>query len=195
MPTLKVIAVAYRRPKELRLLISSFICQSFPNWELYIIHDGQTPEDVSAVVAEFNDKRVVLCESKERKGNYGHPNRKMMLQKIEAGADDFILLTNDDNFYVRNFVEVMMSNATKTVGLLHCDMLHNYYNYDILITQPKINKIDMGAFIVRADIAKKIGFNSTKFEADGIYCEDCVRYCEKNNYRVLHIEKVMFVHN
>lgn len=195
MGILKVISVAYQRTKELKLLISSFINQTNSNWELYIIHDGPSPETIKEVVSEFEDKRVVLCESKERKSNYGHPNRKMMLQKIEASPDDFILLTNDDNFYVRNFVEVMLKSATKSVGLVHCDMLHNYFGYDVLKTQPKTGKIDMGAFIVRADIAKKVGFNSMKFEADGIYCEECAGECEKKGLRVLHIEKIMFIHN
>lgn len=195
MGVLKIIAVAYKRPAELKLLISSLVCQSSPNWELYIIHDGPAPEDVTNVVLDFQDERIMLCESKERKGNYGHPNRRMMLQKIKADQDDFILLTNDDNFYVKNFVKTMMTNATKTVGLIHCDMLHNYTNYNILKTEPKNNKIDMGAFIVRADIAKAVGFNSTKFDADGIYCEECAEYCRKNNYRILHIDKIMFVHN
>jgi predicted P-loop ATPase len=53
----------------------------------------------------------------------------------------------------------------------------------------------MGAFVVRADIAKKVGFNSVKLEADGIYAEEVVKYCKENNYRVLKIDKVLFIHN
>jgi hypothetical protein len=32
-------------------------------------------------------------------------------------------------------------------------------------------------------------------EADGIYCEEVVKYCEENNYRVLKIDRVLFIHN
>lgn len=162
---------------------------------MYIIHDGPAPETVTDVVTEFEDKRLILCETKERKANYGHPNRKMMLEQIPAEPDDLILLTNDDNYYVRIFVDTMLKTATRTVGMVYCDMLHNYYNYDILKTELRINKIDMGAFVVKADIAKKIGFNSMKFEADGIYCEACVKECVRNGLRVLKVEKVLFVHN
>jgi hypothetical protein len=53
----------------------------------------------------------------------------------------------------------------------------------------------MGAFCVRAEIAKKIGFNSMKFEADGIYAVECLKYCQQNNYRVVKLDNVLFVHN
>lgn len=195
MRTLQVIAVAYQRPKEIKVLISSFIVQTNPHWLLYIIHDGATPKEITDVVTEFQDKRLILCESKIRKGKWGHPNRKMMLDKIPCEPDDPILLTNDDNYYVRTFVDKMLTGMTKAVGMIHCDMLHSYTDYGIFKTQPRISGIDMGAFVVRADIAKKVGFNSVKFEADGEYCEEVVKYCKENNYRVLHIDKILFVHN
>lgn len=192
---LNIIAVAYQRPKEIKLMISSFIVQTNPNWLLYIIHDGPTPEEITNVVTEFQDKRLILCESKERKGKWGHPNRKMMLQKIECNPDDPILITNDDNFYVRTFVDKMLTGMTKAVGMVYCDMLHSYFDYNVFKTNPKMCGIDMGAFVVRADIAKKVGFNSVIMEADGIYCEEVVKYCKENNYRVLKIDRVLFIHN
>ena len=195
MRTLQIICVAYQRPKEIKLLISSFIVQTNPNWLLYIIHDGPTPQEITKVVTEFQDDRLILCESKERKGKWGHPNRKMMLQKIECNPDDPILITNDDNFYVRTFVDKMLTGMTKAVGMCYYDMLTNYCDYDVVHCVPKVNYIDMGAFVVRADIAKKVGFNSVKIQADGEYCEEVVKYCKENNYRVLKIDKVLFIHN
>lgn len=195
MRTLQIICVAYQRPKEIKLLISSFIVQTNPNWLLYIIHDGPTPKEITDIVTEFHDDRLILCESKVRKGKWGHPNRKMMLDKIPCEPDDPILLTNDDNFYVRTFVDKMLTVMTKAVGMVYCDMMTNYYDYDVVHCVPKVNRIDMGAFVVRADIAKKVGFNSVKFQADGEYCEEVVKCCKENNYRVLHIDKILFVHN
>jgi GT2 family glycosyltransferase len=195
MRILQIITVAYQRPKEIKLLISSFIVQTNPAWKMYIIHDGPTPEEITNIITEFHDDRLILCESKTRKGKWGHPNRKMMLDKIPCEPDDPILLTNDDNFYVRTFVDKMLTGMTKSVGMVYCDMLTNYYDYDIIRCIPKVNSIDMGAFVVRADIAKKVGFNSVKFQADGEYCEEVVKCCKENNYRVLKIEKILFIHN
>jgi hypothetical protein len=195
MRTLQIIAVAYQRPKEIKLLISSFIVQTNPNWQLYIIHDGPTPQEITDIVTEFQDKRLILCESKTRKGKWGHPNRKMMLEKISCEPDDPILITNDDNFYVRTFVDKMLTGMTKAVGMCYYDMLTNYCDYDVVHCIPKVSYIDMGAFVVRADIAKKVGFNSVKPEADGIYAEEVVKYCKENNYRVLKVDRILFVHN
>ncbi len=195
MRTLQIITVAYKRPKEIKLLISSFIVQTNPAWKMYIIHDGPTPKEITDIVTDFQDERLILCESKERKGSWGHPNRKMMLEKIYCQPDDLLLMTNDDNFYIRTFVDKMLKEVTKSIGLCHFDMLHSYFDYNVFKTQPKSGAIDMGAFVVRADIAKKVGFNSMKIEADGIYCEDVVRYCRENNYRVLKIDRILFIHN
>lgn len=195
MGILKVIVVAFERDIPLRGLIDSFMVQTSDKWELHIIHDGTSPKNVKEVLGLYSDKRINFYESKTRNQNYGHPNRKMMLEKIEVEKDDFILLTNDDNYYTRNFVSTVMSNATKIVGMVHFDMLHNYFQYDVLRTIPKINNIDMGAFIVRGTIAQQVGFKSNKFEADGIYCEACVKACQENKLRIVHLDKIMFIHN
>jgi len=142
-----------------------------------------------------DEYRIKLYHSKDREGNYGHPNRKAMLEKIQCKPDDFILMTNDDNYYIPDFVKRVLEGATKTVGIIYWDMLHNYYNYDVLNTEIAVNKIDMGAFAVRADIAKAVGFNSMKFEADGIYAVECLRYCESKGLRSIKIKGVLFVHN
>ena len=43
----------------------------------------------------------------------GHPNRKMMLQKIECNPDDPILITNDDNFLREDVYDKMLTGMTK----------------------------------------------------------------------------------
>jgi hypothetical protein len=170
--------------------------QTNPNWELHIIHDGEFPSDDLDIITEepFEDKRIKLYNSKTRLQNYGHPNRKQMLNRIEANSDDFILLTNDDNYYTPNFVAQVLSNATKTVGLIYWNML-NRDCYDMLDTKLAVSNIDMGAFAVRADVAKTVGFNSTKYEADGIYCVECKKYCESKRLRTLKVKGILFIHN
>ncbi len=195
MGILKVIVVAYKRAIPLRMLIDCFMVQTSQSWELSIIHDGPAPDEVCEVIGLYEDKRIKWYQSAKREGNYGHPNRKKLLENLSISQDDFVLITNDDNYYTPNFVATVLNNNTKSVGMVYWNMLHNYYSYDVLNTQPRINNIDMGAFAVRGTIAKKVGFNSTKFEADGIYCEAVVRYCQENKYRVMKLDKIMFIHN
>ena len=52
-------------------------------------------------------------------------------------------------------------------------------------------KIDMGCVVVKSEIAKRIGFNSTLYDADWNYFDDIL----KTNPSILKIDKVLFVHN
>jgi GT2 family glycosyltransferase len=193
MGIIKVIAVAYQRPVPLQTLCNSFIVQTSPDWELVIVHDGPAPDDVRVGVPKH--EKILFLESNERNGFYGHPNRRKMLQDIPAGADDYILITNDDNYYVPTYVKFMLSSAVGKPGLIYCDTVHSYFGHDVLKSRLKKDFIDMGAFIVRADVAKAVGFNSDDYAADGIYCEECVSYCQAHGLGTVYLPKPLFVHN
>jgi hypothetical protein len=53
----------------------------------------------------------------------------------------------------------------------------------------------MGSFIVRLDVAKKIGFTSYCEVADGIYAEECAAECKKQGLQIMGINKSLFIHN
>ena len=192
---LKIIVVAYNRPIELRILCDCFLVQSIPNWELYIIYDGPAPKEIQEIMALYNDERIHFACSKYRNGNYGHPNRRKMLEILDGTNDDFVLLTNDDNYYVPVFVEYMLQQATRTVGIVSCNTVHSHFMYKVHESKLLTNGIDMGAFIVRYSIAKGIGFKHEEFEADGMYAEECANACRCANLTTYHIPKPLFCHN
>jgi glycosyltransferase involved in cell wall biosynthesis len=196
MGTVKVIIVAYNRALPLRILIDSFKVQTDDRWELHVIHDGEVPVTVKRIFDTYaTDPKITFYRSDKRLGNYGHPNRRSMLERLPVDEDDFVLITNDDNYYVPEFIRYCQNHMTKTVGMIYFDMLHNYYSYGVLKTKPLINNIDMGAFIVRSSIAKKIGFTSDRYEADGVYCVACANYCRDKNFEIIKIPGILFVHN
>ena len=193
MDALKIIVVAYFRPLRLQIMINCFRVQSDPKWEMHIVHDGPAPQEIRDILPE--DPRIVFYETSQRVKNYGHPNRRMMLNDIQASNDDFVLITNDDNYYVPEYVRYMRAEAKPGVGIVYHDCLHNYYSYDILKAKMQTNYIDMGSFIVRADVAKTVGFTSNAFHADGIYAEACAGYCNSHNLAIKYIPKAIFIHN
>ncbi len=193
--TLKIICVAYDRPVNLRILCDCFLTQTDPRWELYVIYDGPAPKEVQEVMALYNDSRITFICSQNRNGNYGHPNRRKMLERLSGETDDFVLMTNDDNYYVPVFVEYMLQQATRTVGIVSCNTVHSHFQYRVQQSQLKENHIDMGAFIVRYVIAKSIGFKYDDFSADGKYAEECANACKCNRFETVHIDKALFVHN
>ena len=192
---IKIIAVAYERAIPLRILIDCFLVQTSPNWELYIIHDGYPPSPVQDIINLYSDDRIKFVCSEKRYGQYGHPNRRQLLEKMTGTYEDFILMTNDDNYYVPLYIEYMLQQATRLVGIVSCNTVHSHFQYKMHESKLAQNHIDMGAFIVRFPIAKAVGFKYNDFGADGKYAVECANACRANNLEVIHIDKPLFVHN
>lgn len=190
-----MICVAYERPIAMRGLIDCFLLQTNPNWELSIIHDGKAPQDVINTIALYNDSRVRFFESEQRNQQYGHPNRKMMLEGMETSTDDFVLITNDDNYYVPVFAEYMLREVGAGVGMVYCDSVHSHFSYIHHKTEIRVDHVDIGSFIVRVDIAKRVGFHGTNFNSDGVYACLCFDMCRKFGLKTTYIPKPLFVHN
>lgn len=192
---LHVIVPAYCKSIPLRGLIDSFALQTNPNWRLHIIHDGPAPISIKDIVVSYRDNRISFCETVEVIGNYGHPNRRTMLESLPSSNKDWVLITNHDNYYVPKFVEYFLDLCDSTVGLVYCNTIHSHYSYTLHYSKLAVSGIDMGAFIVRLDVAKETGFNYTHFAADGRYVEECVDTCKRKNLRTKYIDKFLFVHN
>jgi hypothetical protein len=192
-----VIMVAYERYTPLEIAVRSFMVQSNPDWVLHVVYDGQAPQGILDIVNPLiqRDGRIHFYQSAERYQAYGHPNRRSMLQSIQCSPTDFVLMTNDDNYYVPKFIEWMLKFVDRTVGLVYCDTVHSHMEYDLHRSEIKENFIDIGAFIVRADVAKQTGFNHDHFSADGVYAEECAATCRGKGLRLVKVAKPLFVHN
>jgi hypothetical protein len=196
MSILHVIITVFGRAITLRRLIDCFVLQTNPNWVLHIIHDGPPPREIPAVMSLYHDFRIQYEETPQVNGNWGHPNRQIMLHKMVLNHRDFVLMTNDDNMYVPSFVGEFLKKARngENVGMVYCDTMHSYMEYEILKTQLKENLIDMGSFIVRVDVAKKVGFTHIHFSADGTYAVNCAAQCRSGRLACLYIPKPLFIH-
>ena len=198
---IEIIMVAYERYEELEIAIRCFRLQSNPNWVLHIVYDGKAPERIVDIITPYmpggnkEDGRVHFYESPERYQKYGHPNRRSMLQAIECDPNDFILMTNDDNYYVPKYVEYMLKAVDNRTGIVYCNTVHSHFEYNLNSSELRENAIDMGAFMVRADVAKQTGFNHDHFSADGTYAEECVRTCQYKGLKMTKVHKPLFIHN
>ena len=197
---IQIIAVAYERPVELQILINCFILQSDQRWVLHIVYDGKAPDNILEIVEPFisgkrKDERIHFYQSPERFGKYGHPNRRTMLQAIECQRGDFILFQNDDNYMVPRTIEFIMKEIKFNTGIVYWDTVHSHMDYSLHTSYLKENYIDMAAFCVRADIAKRTGFNQDHFSADGTYAVECLDNCNKSRLKVIKINKPLLVHN
>lgn len=199
MAKLHIVVAAYNSPISLRSLIDQFILQTNPNWGMTVIHDGPASDAIHKTIALYeNEPRINFIETEQRIGNWGISNRRAMLQMITGEPGDFILNTNDDNGYVPVFVEYMLKEAQSShnkAGLVFCDFLHHNFDYDVMDAQILLNHIDAGAYIVDLGVAQSVGMNHDSPGWDGLFAEECAERCRQLRYRVVHVAKVLFIHN
>ena len=194
--TLHVICAAYQRIIPLRILIDSFVVQTNPNWKLYVIHDGPMPEELHDIRDLYaKDERISFSSTKKRIGHSGFPNRDMMIKSIEGDPGDFVMSTNDDNYYVPTFVDEMLKEVAPGVGIVYCNMIHSHFGYTPLYTTLKVYYIDMGAFAILLPLAKKVGIMNITDIADGLFAQDCLAECNATGLATKKVEKILYIHN
>jgi len=199
---LEVLCVAYRRYGPLKVLVQSWLNQTAPNWRLKVYHDGPDAE-FDRIMGEFAREagpRVSYFHSEQRFNDYGHSLRQLALQ--DAGGD-YVLLTNDDNYYVPRFLEFLTGAIASTqADVVMFDMVHSHDRpgcrplpaYSYFQTQYSRGNIDMGAAVVKTELARAAGFRDKSHDGDATYFEDVAR-ARGGALSVCKISRTLFVHN
>ena len=197
-PRLAIYCVAYKRYDTILVLVYSLMCQTYRDFRLVVIHDGEDVE-MQALLTRLKatyPERFDFLFTEKRFNDYGHSLRQMAIEQCQS---EFILLTNDDNYYAPPFLEHMFNKIDSDgLDVVLCDMIHNYDihgkpSYNALITQPKRLFVDIGCFIARTKLAKQVGFRDKTHNGDATYFEDLV--AANRNIKIGKVDKVLFVHN
>ena len=196
-----VVCVAYRRPAALQVLMHAFLAQTSQDYRLIIIHDGPD-EEMEALLAGYCTRFPEKFEcmfTDERHNDFGHSLRQIGLERTTSA---FVMFTNDDNYYVPTFVEIVTGVLAATnCDVVLVDVLHSHENagdtvapaYSVLTTEPRMNRFDVGAGVFRTTLAKSVGWRDRGFAADGVFIEDIMASATKP--RLVKIPQVLFVHN
>jgi len=169
--------------------VHSFLCQTYDNYEIYIHHDG--PLDDKTLADKFRNlsDKIIFIDNLEHKGSWGFYHRHNV-SMIEPHAD-WILYTNEDNYYAPVFLERMIQAANSANSkMVYCDSSHSHFDYTVLDTAVQRGKIDMGSFITHIDLIKSTPWTDFTAGADGIYAEAVGR---KTN--PVKARGVLFFHN
>ena len=163
--------------------------QTHEDWEAIITTDGPN-EKARILVASFGDPRLVLLETEEAKGFWGHPHRNLAISKCTG---DVIGLTNDDNYYVPGYLEELLSvfRDNNDCKMVMCDMLHREFKWSLCHCQPKITECDLGNWLVTADIAQTTPWPGNDIADDGRYVEQIAAKAKL----VFKINKPLFIKN
>lgn len=185
-----------RRQAAIRSLVASFQAQTYLHWRMMIYHDGPLDRNIRLEWdQQIHDNRVVIVEAPERRMKFGHPWRQKAIDNLTA-SNQWLLLTNDDNWYAPVFLEWLLSAATTApkpgCQFVYCDMVHSHKMWKPMTTLPKYKHLDLGGFLVSSQIAKRIPFDKTGFNADGDWID---RLSKEAGSRIIKVPATLYVHN
>jgi len=169
------------------ILVPSLLLQSCPGWTLHICHDG--PDDNFYKTMEgFGDPRIFAGTSPVKTGDWGHHIRASLLRELEMNDEDYVVVTNHDNYCLPHLVQNLVVNKE---DMLIFNCLHSYYKYMELKSKIQFGSIDCASVAVKARIAKKVGWKSNLEASDFLYIQECWQEAESYNF----IPKTLFIHN
>ena len=179
----------HTRINSMYCLIYSLLSQSYQNFEIIIHHDGPIHDINLKNSIESLSNKITVLDNLERKGSWGHYHR-WPTATINNDAD-WIVFTNDDNYYVPKFLETMINYALHyNTEFVHCDHLHNELGYSVLVSNPEPGSIDMGAFMSSMNLVKTNSWDTYIDIADGLYAKKLA-----SKTTPIKVPGVLFIHN
>ena len=193
-PLVRIVVASYLNGSKQRILAAkcflySVLCQTYENLEILLVHDGKIEDENIRNEFKNIDPKIKLIETEERKGNWGMFHRHFYAT-IEP-FPDWILFTNDDNYYTPQAIELMLSCAYKNNSkMVLCDMIHSHWLWSYFETAPHSGRCDMGSFMTEFNLVRETEWDNFGFSADGEYVN---KLAKKTN--PVKFPKCLFVHN
>ena len=202
VPIIDVICVTYNQDGPIQVLVQCFLNQTAPNWKLHVIHDGPNPAFIEIMNKYVNaqEQRISFVCTENRFNDYGHSLRAQGLKSVTG---DYVLITNGDNYYVPRLIDFLTQAIIQTnADVVMFDMVHSHNcpggrqqpPYGFFKTEYRRGDIDMGAAVVRSDLARAADFCDKSFAGDATYFEDVAKI-KGDRTTIAKINQVLFVHN
>lgn len=176
-------------PDRLRALLFSLQRQRYTNWQAIAVTDGPDPA-AAATVHAMDDERVVLLETRNRLGRWGHPHRREGLAWCDGA---FVGMANDDDYYVPGYLEQMVDALQwNNADLALCYMVHGYHGWDACIASagPQSSG-DVGCWLARAELVKANPWDGDEFDSDQKY----IRRLAAATQRIAIVKRPLHVKN
>jgi len=190
---IEFIIPTYYRPDKLMCIINSIFAQRSDKWSVHVIADCPPEGSLDKIMNYFEgDDRIRFTIFKDRYNDWGHTLRNYGL---DHAKEEWVVMTGDDNYYTPVFVDHMLDAVDENTHFVHCDMVHNWLNWDYihLKSETKLHKIDIGNFMSKTALAKQVKLHVDKWDADGVFVEE---YLEKfPEGEVKYIPKILYIHN
>ena len=194
VPEEKLVSMVVRVKYEWEKMQAFLLCmdaQRYSNWEVIVTTDGPASYDIRALV-ESATPAVRLVETSERLGQWGHPWRQNGLDvALRSFGGDYICMSNDDNYYVPSYLELMALELDRGADLVLCDQLHAYRGWQWQRTEPRCGSCDLGCFMAKRELVAQVKWPGNDFAADGRFVEELAAKAGK----VAHVDRPLFIKN
>lgn len=190
---IEFIIPSYNRPDKLMCTISSIVAQTNPNWKLHVIDDCSPEVDKIKKIEQFfkDDDRIRWTYLDTNYNNWGHHSRQI---GMDESTEEWVVMTGNDNYYVPEFVDLMLSESHNQ-HFVYCNMVHNWINreYYPIVSNTELGKIDIGNFMVKSNMGKKIRLIEPENWADWYFVRDFMKTFPQAKIKKLN--QFLYVHN
>ena len=182
-----IITPSYR-VKNLKKILQSISFDHIFKW--IIIYDGSK---ISENYKQFkNNQNVIELVYKSKKDEIqGNAQRNKGLNYVSKNFSDqniFIYFLDDDNVVNPNFYKLLSDIQINFFYTF--DQQRNRYVFSG--ENPKVYHIDLGMFLFDFKMASDTRFRLDKYEADGIYVEEC---CNKDIKKHIYVPNIYTYYN
>lgn len=121
---------------------------------------------------------------------YIYPHHKdwgadMCQAGLDISTSDFTWFLNADDVPSDNFIERLLQ---EDADIIACDFTSRNTN-GICEVSPQVGTITRGCFIVKTDVAKRIGYNDRSYNADGIFAQEIAK-----NGTFIRVPELLYEH-
>lgn len=187
--------VTYDQTDCLQGIIYSLKCQTFKNFIVVVIHDGEWTLKAknSFKNAVGDDDRFFALNSEVRLNKFGHNNRQVGFDFLKNLGCNWFGTMNGDSYYVPIYFEYMLSKAYEdNSNFVFCNMVHSHKNWKMLETNLNRSHVDGGCFLANIDLIADKKWDSLDFAADWFYIS---KLKDDNKFKSSKIDSCLFVHN
>jgi hypothetical protein len=187
--------VTYDQTDCLQGLIFSLKCQTFKNFVVVVVHDGEWTEQAKKSYENSvgNDDRFIALNSEKRLNKFGHNNRQFGFDVLKNLGCNWFGTMNGDSYYVPIYFEYMLSKACEDKSnFVFCNMVHSHRMWTMLDTKLDRSYIDGGCFLANINLIEDTKWDSLDFAADWYYVS---KLKDNKNFKSSKIDSCLFVHN
>lgn len=167
------IVTSHNNDAGLRHLLGNLMYQTRPPDEIIVLVSD--PQDLARLREDFPE--VQFCEQ-ENKNDWGHDKRSVGLG---MALGDWVGFFNDDDSYHDQYLEKMIRDDA---DIVYCDW--NIPNCGFFP-----GSSTSGNFVIRTELARKVGWRWRHYEADGQF----ILFTSRQTSRIEKVKERLYSHN